>query len=105
MCAMTSNNLGGPRDWSPPEIDEDFDGIDPDLLAEFNPPAPPVHPLQRWAWIATAICLLGGILGWLLHGPGWLRGVLFVGAVVCAVVAVMASAPHSRDIDDDGARL
>ncbi|MDR1634740.1 MAG: hypothetical protein LBS27_07460 [Bifidobacteriaceae bacterium] len=91
----------GPRDWSPPEVEDHFEPPDP-------PPALAGDPFIVLGWIG----LIGGIaavFAWAIIGPlvpNWLGRAGLV-AIVAGAAALIWKMPHSRDPEDtdDGAQV
>ena len=96
--ATDPGHLGGPRDYSPPdEEDDDFEPEDPPSLAG-------AEPLLVLAWLGA----VGGPLSLLLAAFFWQSAplVLVLGVVaifVASAVYLVMRLPQHRDDDDDGA--
>ena len=99
------DGLGGPRDWSPAEEDEEdvvLVPVDPDDAA-------PASPRTRLLWLAAAISVLVSTLVALGAVSGGSSIALGAGALgfALAAIAAFSSSPRAEDVDpfDDGARL
>ncbi|SDU81385.1 hypothetical protein [Arcanobacterium phocae] len=95
----------GPRDWSSPEADMDFDAAD---LPTATPQAPASFPRLAVAlWILCTLAILVCCAGFfdVISLPRTVFISAAVLACVCAAGGVIAHAPNERDFDDDGARI
>ncbi|MFY9262876.1 MAG: hypothetical protein GX483_06325 [Actinomycetaceae bacterium] len=95
----------GPRDWTPPEIDEYFD---PAELPSADPVSRPSNASgAKRFFIVGILCLAIVVAGFwgLISLPKFVMTLFAIGGVASFVAAVFFNAPHESDPDDDGARL